>query len=100
MFSCTQAQGACDAGVRPGVWNKRYVDEACFRQCYTTCDYRRSHIDGWAGNCQDDCEENVTGATNMFIRLSQNLRCLPPKCMLKDEAWKEAWRIRNSKRLF
>ena len=92
MFSCTQAQGACDAGVRPGRYpgNKRYeVDEACFRQCYTTCDYRRSHVDGWAGNCQNDCEEKCNRCNKyVWDNLKRDPRCPPPKCMLKNEAWK------------
>ena len=92
MFSCTQAAGMCDAGVRPGVspGNKGYeVDEACFRQCYATCDYRRSHVLDWGGNCQNDCEENCNRCNKyVWDRLKRDPRCPPPKCLLKNEAWK------------
>ena len=91
MFSCTQAAGSCDAGVRPGTFpgNSKYeVDEACFRQCYTTCDYRRSHVNGWAGNCQNDCEKKCNRCNKyVWDNLQKDPRCPPPKCLLKNEAW-------------
>ena len=89
MFSCTQAAGSCDAGVRPGRNNLYEVDEACFRQCYATCDYRRSHVLDWGGNCQNDCEENCNRCNKyVWDRLDHDPRCPPPKCLLKNEAWK------------
>ena len=93
MFSCTQAAGTC---VRPGRNSNYEVDEACFRQCYTTCDYRRSHIDGWAGNCQNDCEEQCNRCNKyVWNRLKRDPRCPPPKCMLKTKLGRHAWRIRK-----